>query len=482
MTKNRSSPRIGAVVLAAGGSTRLGFPKQLIMHDGEPLVRRTAKAVTEVGADPVVVVLGANADVIAPALDGLPSTVTVVVNEDWSEGLASSLRIGLATVLEGSSCDAVLVTLADQPLVDSAALTRLVGAFRGERRIVASAYDGIIGVPALFAREHVEDLMNLTGDAGAGSWLRNRTDVTRVELGAAAVDVDTVNDLQRLQRTDHDQRSAVMTEDIDESADPELNADEEALLKEMPSLEDVGISRRTFLERTITASLGLFALELLAQEEALASLRPSPEAAFADSALVNRLRVALRVNGTTRVLELDSRVVLLDALRERLALTGTKKGCDQGQCGACTVLVDGQRVLSCLTLAASADGKEVTTIEGLASGDQLHPMQAAFIKYDAFQCGYCTPGQICSAVGMLAEARRGDTSHVAANVTEKTTQLSDDEIRERMSGNICRCGAYPGIVAAIQEVHSGRRAARTWGFVDEQQLARVRAEVANETV
>ena len=273
-----------------------------------------------------------------------------------------------------------------------------------------------------------------------------------------------------------------MDDDFDEKSGPELNADEEALLEEMPSLQDVGISRRTFLERTITASLGLFALELLAQEEALAALRPSPGAAFADSALMNRLRVALRVNGETRALDLDSRVVLLDALRERLALTGTKKGCDQGQCGACTVLVDGQRVLSCLTLAASVDGKEVTTIEGLASGDQLHPMQAAFIKYDAFQCGYCTPGQICSAVGMLAEARRGDTSHVAADVTEKTTTLTDDEIRERMSGNICRCGAYPGIVAAIQEVHSGRRAARTWGFVDEQQLARVRAEVANETV
>ena len=271
-------------------------------------------------------------------------------------------------------------------------------------------------------------------------------------------------------------------DDFDETAGSELNADEEALLEEMPSLEDVGISRRTFLERTITASLGFFALELLAQEEALAALRPAPGAAFADSALVNRLRVALRVNGTTRVLELDSRVVLLDALRERLALTGTKKGCDQGQCGACTVLVDGQRVLSCLTLAASADGKEVTTIEGLASGEQLHPMQAAFIKYDAFQCGYCTPGQICSAVGMLAEARRGDTSHVAADVSARTTQLTGDEIRERMSGNICRCGAYPGIVAAIQEVHSGRRTARTWGFVDEQQLARVRQEVANETV
>ena len=272
-----------------------------------------------------------------------------------------------------------------------------------------------------------------------------------------------------------------MDDDFDETSAAELNADEEALLEEMPSLQDVGVSRRTFLERTAAAGLGFFALELLAHEQALASLT-SPGAAFAEPELLNRVRVALRVNGAPRMLDLDSRVVLLDALRERLALTGTKKGCDQGQCGACTVLVDGRRVLSCLTLAASADGKEVTTIEGLATGTELHPMQAAFIKYDAFQCGYCTPGQICSAVGMLAEARRGDTSHVTADVSATTTQLSDDEIRERMSGNICRCGAYPGIVAAIQEVHSGRRTAQTWGFVDEQRLARARQEDANETV
>src|SRR5688572_14434626 len=193
-------------------------------------------------------------------------------------------------------------------------------------------------------------------------------------------------------RTWNDNRShpdgAVMDDDFDETSAPDLSADEEALLEEMPSLQDVGLSRRTFLERTITAGLGFFALELLAQEEALASLA-SPGATTAESALVNRVRVALRVNGAPRVLELDSRVVLLDALRERLALTGTKKGCDQGQCGACTVLVDGRRVLSCLTLAASADGKQVTTIEGLArddpstalgagpstnSGQRLHPM------------------------------------------------------------------------------------------------------------
>ena len=254
-----------------------------------------------------------------------------------------------------------------------------------------------------------------------------------------------------------------MDDDFDETSAPDLSADEEALLNEMPSLQDVGLSRRTFLERTIAAGLGFFAYELLAQEEALASLA-SPGAATAESALVNRVRVALRVNGAPRVLELDSRVVLLDALRERLALTGTKKGCDQGQCGACTVLVDGRRVLSCLTLAASADGKQVTTIEGLAeadpstrAGQKLHPMQAAFIKHDGYQCGFCTPGQICAAVAMLEEVKAGVPSHVTGDIT-KRAEMSNAEIRERMSGNICRCGAYSNIQDAIAEVAGVRRA------------------------
>jgi xanthine dehydrogenase YagT iron-sulfur-binding subunit len=176
----------------------------------------------------------------------------------------------------------------------------------------------------------------------------------------------------------------------------------------------------------------------------------------APSAVENLVKVVLKVNGATNKLEIDSRVVLLDALRERLGLTGSKKGCDQGQCGACTVLVDGRRVLSCLTLAATLEGREVTTIEGLAKGDRLHPMQTAFIKYDGFQCGYCTPGQICSAVGLVDEVRRREVSHVTEDVTVTTSRLTEDEIRERMSGNICRCGAYPNIVAAIQEVHSGK--------------------------
>ena len=274
-----------------------------------------------------------------------------------------------------------------------------------------------------------------------------------------------------------------MDDDFDETSEPELTEDEEALLEEIPGLTGVGQTRRTFLGQAIAGGLGLFALDLLELEKVFAAVSPSPGAAVAAGpAAENLVKVALKVNGATKTLELDSRMVLLDALRERLELTGSKKGCDQGQCGACTVIVDGRRVLSCLTLAATIEGKEVTTVEGLAKGDQLHPMQAAFIKYDAFQCGYCTPGQICSAVALLDEARRGDISHVTEDVGANMTQLTDDQIRERMSGNICRCGAYPGIVAAIQEVHSGRETQHTWRFVDEEQLARVRREDGYETV
>ncbi|MGH9943226.1 MAG: 2Fe-2S iron-sulfur cluster-binding protein [Pyrinomonadaceae bacterium] len=275
-----------------------------------------------------------------------------------------------------------------------------------------------------------------------------------------------------------------MNDNYDETSGLELTADEEALLKEMPTLTDVGQARRTFLGQTFAGGLGAFALMLLEKEQALTALATAPDAVFATAAaLENPLRVLLKVNGATMTLEVDSRMVLLDALRERLEMTGTKKGCDQGQCGACTVLVGGRRVLSCLTLAATVEGKEVTTIEGLAKGDELHPVQAAFIKYDGFQCGYCTPGQICSAVGLLEEARRGEVSHVTEDVTVTTTRLTDDEIRERMSGNICRCGAYPGIVAAIHEAHSGKETARTWRFVQEEELARVRKEwEADETV
>ncbi|QRF56804.1 aldehyde dehydrogenase iron-sulfur subunit PaoA [Variovorax paradoxus] len=166
-------------------------------------------------------------------------------------------------------------------------------------------------------------------------------------------------------------------------------------------------------------------------------------------------RLSLQVNGQSHALELDTRTTLLDALREHLHLTGTKKGCDHGQCGACTVLLDGRRINSCLTLAVMHEGAQVTTIEGLGTPQAMHPLQAAFVKHDGYQCGYCTPGQICSAVGAIDEVRRGVPSHVSADLMARPL-LSADELRERMSGNICRCGAYSNIVDAITEVAGSR--------------------------
>ncbi len=170
------------------------------------------------------------------------------------------------------------------------------------------------------------------------------------------------------------------------------------------------------------------------------------------------LEISLRVNGVERRIVIDPRTTLLDLLRERLELTGAKKGCDHGQCGACTILLDGQRVNSCLALAIAHGGAEITTIEGLADGATLHPLQRAFIEYDAFQCGYCTPGQICSAVGMLAEAEAGFPSVVTDDLTEADIVLDDGEIRERMSGNLCRCAAYANIVPAIASVAAKKTA------------------------
>ncbi|MAY20734.1 MAG: aldehyde dehydrogenase iron-sulfur subunit [Erythrobacteraceae bacterium] len=164
-----------------------------------------------------------------------------------------------------------------------------------------------------------------------------------------------------------------------------------------------------------------------------------------------RMSVQLTVNGTEHEIELDTRTTLLDTLREHLKLTGTKKGCDHGQCGACTVIVNGERINSCLSLAVQHQGDEVTTIEGLGTPDNLHPMQAAFVKHDGYQCGYCTPGQICSAVSVLEEIRKGVPSHVTDDLTG-TMQASNMEMRERMSGNICRCGAYSNIAEAMAEV------------------------------
>jgi xanthine dehydrogenase YagT iron-sulfur-binding subunit len=166
------------------------------------------------------------------------------------------------------------------------------------------------------------------------------------------------------------------------------------------------------------------------------------------------ITASININGADYALPPDPRVSLLDFLREHVNLSGAKKGCNQGACGACTVLVDGERILSCLALAVQYEGRSVTSIEGLASDGELHPLQQSFIDHDGFQCGYCTPGQICSAIGMAAELRRGVPSYVTADVADGAIALSHDELRERMSGNLCRCGAYNGIVAAIAEQHA----------------------------
>jgi xanthine dehydrogenase YagT iron-sulfur-binding subunit len=200
---------------------------------------------------------------------------------------------------------------------------------------------------------------------------------------------------------------------------------------------DDDITRRTFVEATVAA----------------ASLYGAIAEAAPATVTGATAHYSLTINGQHHDLQLEPRVTLLDLLRERLHLTGTKKGCDHGQCGACTVLVDGVRVNSCLTLAVTQDGKHITTIEGLASGETLHPLQAAFIEHDGFQCGFCTSGQICSAAAMLKEAQAGMPSTVTlATGKPIPATLSEDEIRERMAGNLCRCGAYVGIVAAIRAV------------------------------
>jgi len=170
---------------------------------------------------------------------------------------------------------------------------------------------------------------------------------------------------------------------------------------------------------------------------------------------IPRAKLTLNVNGQAHSLDLDTRTTLLDALREHLHLGGTKKGCDHGQCGACTVIADGRRINACLSLAVMHDGGQITTIEGLGTPQNMHPLQAAFVKHDGYQCGYCTPGQICSAVAVLDEIKRGVPSHVSADLTVRPL-LSADELRERMSGNICRCGAYSNIVDAITEVAGSR--------------------------
>lgn len=192
----------------------------------------------------------------------------------------------------------------------------------------------------------------------------------------------------------------------------------------------------------------------MSQSERVSILDQMPPVVSAGTTVnPNSVSVTLQINSQAHVLQLDPRVSLLDVLREYLGFTGTKKGCDHGQCGACTVLVDGHRINSCLALAVSYEGESITTIEGLATGEDLHPIQAAFIQHDGFQCGYCTPGQIMSAIALLHEVQANVPSHVTPQVAAATIKLTDAEIKERMSGNICRCGAYINIIAAIREVH-----------------------------
>lgn len=214
----------------------------------------------------------------------------------------------------------------------------------------------------------------------------------------------------------------------------------------MNTPSEFALSRRDLLK------LGAGSASVIAMPAAVADVPGAREPARAP--VVEK--VNFRVNGKKQSLQLDTRVTLLDALREHLQLTGTKKGCDHGQCGACTVIVDGRRINACLSLAVMHEGAEITTIEGLGSPDDLHPMQAAFVKHDGYQCGYCTPGQICSAVSVLQEIKDGIPSHVTGDLQAGAT-LSSEEIRERMSGNICRCGAYSNIVDAIEDV-GGKRA------------------------
>ncbi|MFS8419017.1 aldehyde dehydrogenase iron-sulfur subunit [Xanthomonas campestris] len=219
---------------------------------------------------------------------------------------------------------------------------------------------------------------------------------------------------------------------------------------EMPAMRDIKMTRREVLIAGTASAASVAASQSMAAGAANAlSQRQAAEPANASS------EVAFEVNGKPVMLTLDNRTTLLDALREHLHLTGTKKGCDHGQCGACTVIVDGQRMNSCLSLAVMHQGAKVTTIEGLGTPDKLHPMQAAFVKHDGYQCGYCTPGQICSAVAVLDEVKRGIPSHVTDDLTAKT-RLTTVELQERMSGNICRCGAYSNIVEAITEVAGDR--------------------------
>lgn len=236
--------------------------------------------------------------------------------------------------------------------------------------------------------------------------------------------------------------------------------------EELEEIVESGLNRRHFMKLVGLASAGLLASHLLGAEQALGRGVDLDLQELPAGAVENGVKVTFNINTQKVDVVVDPRMTLLDTLRERLGLTGSKKGCDHGQCGACTVIVDSNRVLSCLTLAATCEGKSVISIEGLAKNDKLNPMQAAFLKHDGFQCGFCTSGQICSAVALMKEAKEGQASYLTEDVrkVQPSLMLSDEEIAERMSGNICRCGAYPNIVAAIKEAQTGKDVEQTWLF------------------
>ena len=394
----------------------MGSPKQLLKVEGVPLLRRAVA--TAISANPahVIAVVGANEELLRPILDGME--IEVAVNADWQTGMASSIRCGINQLMAvAPDCDGVLVMLADQPLITGQSLNKILKA-REEygAGIVAARYKGGLGTPAFFPREYFESLLKLDGSGGAKKLLEGLGDrVLALDLPEAAEDIDTPEDYAAFISVEN--------------------------LKPYDATQLPGQTRRQFMTHVTVAGAGVLALPGLIQT--LRAAEPPSLAPVASAKNMTTIPVRLLINGTEQTLHLDPRVTLLDALREKLGLTGTKKGCDQGQCGSCTVLVNGRRINSCLALAVVHDGDAITTIEGLAHGDELHPVQKAFLEHDGFQCGYCTPGQICSAVALIKEGHAG----------------SDDEIREWMSGNICRCGAYPNIIAAIREVNANQTGA-----------------------
>ena len=295
--------------------------------------------------------------------------------------------------------------------------------------------------------EHVESKDKLPSSSSSSSSEKSGSDDNRVIRLSADDRANT--------RSGSDAVEFSNTEDVELLEDCAHSSDTEELYYQ--DCFGHGQTRRVFLKNAAVVGAGFAIGGLLGDEAADAAEainEPGQSMVLRQPAPPTAIDISLSVNGENHNLQVDPRTSLLDALREYMGLTGSKKGCDHGQCGACTVIVDGKRMLSCLTFAVMYQGRKITTIEGLADGENLHPIQAAFIRHDGFQCGYCTPGQICSAVAMLDEFKTGSASYLTTEMTNPAARcaLSEPEIRERMSGNLCRCGAYPGIVAAIKEV------------------------------